>query len=97
MYKKLQAGTCTKTSKQIFKSTIIEFWYTCIAHNKNGISKCLHPVFGKKEANEHVYTVSKGKFAKNLPFFFFILDTGRLYSKEKFTSQCHVLEIKKSI
>lgn len=73
MYKKLQAGTCTKTSKQVFKSTctIIEFWYTCIAHNKNGISKCLHPVFGKKEANEHVYTVSKGKFAKNLPFFLY--------------------------
>lgn len=35
--------------------------YWLIAHNKNGISKCLHPVFGRKEANEHVCIVSKDK------------------------------------
>lgn len=34
---------------------------TCIAHNKNELPKCLHPVFGIKEANEHVCIVSKGK------------------------------------
>lgn len=44
-------------------SRIIEFEIHVlhIQCNKNGLPKCLHPVFGIIEANEHVCIVSKGK------------------------------------
>lgn len=59
------------------------------------LNVCIQYLAKKRQMNMYI------QYQKaNLPkiyHFFYILDTGRLNSKKKFTSQCHVLEIMKAI